>query len=133
MKNVLLIGLLIGQLLPQSLDVTFKYVTHPGEEFIRIFVPGTMPPGSNEDWGPNSNGMINSNAPSKMNYDEAIDAFQWISEKEGILPALETSHAISYLKMRDNNIQEGADVIVCLSGRGDKDVHTVASYLGKII
>ena len=76
MKKVLLIGLLIGQLLPQSLDVTFRYVTHPGEEFIRIFVPGTMPPGSNEDWGPNSNGMINPNAPSLMNYDEAIDAYK---------------------------------------------------------
>ncbi|MBT3607819.1 MAG: T9SS type A sorting domain-containing protein [Candidatus Marinimicrobia bacterium] len=76
MKKDLLIGLLIGQLLPQSLDVTFRYVTHPGEEFIRIFVPGTMPPGSNEDWGPNSNGMINPNAPSLMNYDEAIDAYK---------------------------------------------------------
>ena len=76
MKKVLLIGLLIGQLLPQSLDVTFRYVTHPGEEFIRIFVPGTMPPGDNEDWGPNSNGMISPNAPSLMNYDEAIDAYK---------------------------------------------------------
>ncbi|HIF82911.1 MAG TPA: hypothetical protein EYQ37_03490, partial [Candidatus Marinimicrobia bacterium] len=76
MKNVLFIGLLFGQLLPQSLDVTFRYVTHPGEEFIRIFVPGTMPPGSNEDWGPNSNGMISPNAPSLMNYDEAIDAYK---------------------------------------------------------
>ena len=65
--------------------------------------------------------------------DEAVDSFQWISEKEGILPALETSHAIAFLKQRDNNIQEGANVIVCLSGRGDKDVHTVADYLGKKI
>ena len=76
MKKILLIGLLSGQLLPQSLDVTFRYVTHPGEEFIRIFVPGTMPPGDNEDWGPNSNGMISPNAPSLMNYDEAIDAYK---------------------------------------------------------
>ena len=65
--------------------------------------------------------------------EEAVHAFQWFSKHEGIIPALETSHAISYLQTRDNNIQEGADVIVCLSGRGDKDVHTVASYLGKII
>ena len=76
MKKVLLIGLLIGQSLPQSLDVTFRYITHPGEEFIRIFVPCTMPPGSNEDWGPNSTGMISPNAPSLMNYDEAIDAYK---------------------------------------------------------
>ena len=40
MKKVLLIGLLIGQSLPQSLDVTFRYITHPGEEFIRIFCSG---------------------------------------------------------------------------------------------
>jgi tryptophan synthase beta chain len=63
--------------------------------------------------------------------DEAVDSFQWISKKEGILPALESSHAIAFLKQRDNHIQEGADVIVCLSGRGDKDVNTVADYLGK--
>ena len=65
--------------------------------------------------------------------DEAVDSFQWISKIEGILPALETSHAISYLKQRDNNIQKGANVIVCLSGRGDKDIHTVADYLNKQI
>ena len=61
--------------------------------------------------------------------DEAIDSFQWISKNEGILPALESSHAIAYLKQRDNNIQADANVIVCLSGRGDKDVHLVADYL----
>ena len=65
--------------------------------------------------------------------DEAVSAFQWLSEKEGILPALETSHAIAFLKQRDNNIQSDENVIICLSGRGDKDVHTVADYLGKKI
>ena len=63
--------------------------------------------------------------------DEAIEAFQWLSEKEGILPALESSHALSFLKQRDNNVQKDENVIICLSGRGDKDVHTVADYLGK--
>ncbi|MDP6133705.1 MAG: tryptophan synthase subunit beta, partial [Candidatus Marinimicrobia bacterium] len=63
--------------------------------------------------------------------DEAIEAFQWLSEKEGILPALESSHALSFLKQRDNNIQKDENVIICLSGRGDKDVHTVADYLGR--
>ena len=56
-----------------------------------------------------------------------------MSKKEGILPALESSHAIAFLKQRDNNIHEGTNVIVCLSGRGDKDVHTVADYIGKKI
>ncbi len=65
--------------------------------------------------------------------EEAVDSFQWISKKEGILPALESSHAIAFLKKRDNLIQKGTSVIVCLSGRGDKDVHTVADYLGRKI
>ena len=65
--------------------------------------------------------------------EEAIQSFQWLSEKEGILPALETSHALAFLKQGDNNIQKGENVVVCLSGRGDKDVHTVADYLGKKI
>ena len=64
---------------------------------------------------------------------EAIDAFQWLSEKEGILPALESSHALAFLKNKNNVIHKGQNVIICLSGRGDKDVHTVADYLGKVI
>ena len=65
--------------------------------------------------------------------EESIEAFQWLSEKEGILPALETSHAIAFLQKRDNLIQNDKNVVICLSGRGDKDVHTVAEYLGKEI
>ena len=65
--------------------------------------------------------------------DDAVKSFHWISKKEGILPALESSHAIAFLKQRDNNIIKGANIIVCLSGRGDKDVNTVADYLGKKI
>ena len=64
---------------------------------------------------------------------EAVQAFQWLSEKEGILPALESSHALSYLKQRDNIIHKDDDVVICLSGRGDKDVQTVADFLGKEI
>ena len=64
---------------------------------------------------------------------EAVDSFQWISIKEGILPALEASHAFAFLKQGDNNILQDANVIVSLSGRGDKDVHSVADYLGKKI
>ena len=65
--------------------------------------------------------------------DEAVSGFQWLSEKEGILPALESSHALAFLIQRDNNIEKGDNIIICLSGRGDKDVHTVADYLGKKI
>jgi len=62
---------------------------------------------------------------------QALDAFQWLTQKEGILPALETSHALAYLKSFDHGLSEGESVIVCVSGRGDKDVHTIADYLGK--
>ena len=65
--------------------------------------------------------------------EEAIQSFQWLSEKEGILPALESSHALAFLKQRDNNIKKGENIVICLSGRGEKDVHTVADYLGKRI
>ncbi|MBH10822.1 MAG: tryptophan synthase subunit beta [Candidatus Marinimicrobia bacterium] len=61
---------------------------------------------------------------------EALDAFRWLSEKEGILPALETAHALAYLKQKNNGIEFDEYVVVCLSGRGDKDVNTVAEVLG---
>ncbi len=64
---------------------------------------------------------------------ESIQAFQWLSKKEGILPALETSHAIAFLLQRDNNIIKGDNVVICLSGRGDKDVHTIADFIKKEI
>jgi len=62
--------------------------------------------------------------------EEALDAFQWLSEKEGILPALESAHALAYLRQKNNGIKKGEHVVICLSGRGDKDVHTVAEALG---
>ena len=61
---------------------------------------------------------------------EALDNFKWLSEKEGILPALESAHALAYLRQLNNGIAPNEDVVVCLSGRGDKDVHTVADALG---
>ena len=61
---------------------------------------------------------------------EALDSFQWLSEKEGILPALESAHALAYLRQENNGIEPGEHVVLCLSGRGDKDVHTVADALG---
>jgi 1,4-alpha-glucan branching enzyme len=59
-----------------SLNVIFRYIQKPGENFIRIFVPGTMPPGSSSDWGPNSSGFINPSAPSIMTFDPSIDAYE---------------------------------------------------------
>ena len=64
---------------------------------------------------------------------EAVNAFQWLAEKEGILPALESSHALAYLKKNNNKIKSNSNIVICLSGRGDKDVYTIAQYIGKNI
>ena len=67
-----------------------------------------------------------------VNDQEALDAFKWLSEKEGIIPALETSHALAYLKQKDSKIIKNEKVIICLSGRGDKDLGIVFDEMDKI-
>ena len=67
-----------------------------------------------------------------VNDQEALDAFKWLSEKEGIIPALETSHALAYLKQKDSKIKKNEKVIICLSGRGDKDLGIVFDEMDKI-
>lgn len=52
---------------------------------------------------------------------EALDAFVWLSQKEGIIPAFESAHAVAYLKKERESLQDKI-VIVSLSGRGDKDM-----------
>jgi tryptophan synthase beta chain len=54
--------------------------------------------------------------------DEALDAFVWLSKKEGIIPAFESSHAIAYLKKIPKEEIKDKIIIVNLSGRGDKDM-----------
>ncbi len=54
--------------------------------------------------------------------EEALDAFVWLSQREGIIPAFESSHAIAYLKKMDKNKIKDKIIIVNLSGRGDKDM-----------
>lgn len=53
--------------------------------------------------------------------DEALDAFVWLSRKEGLIPAFESAHAVAYLKKAKDKLQ-GKTVIINLSGRGDKDM-----------
>ena len=60
----------------QSLDVTFRYVAGPNDDFTRVFVPGTMPSGTSNDWGPNSNGVISPSATSIMDYNQATDSYE---------------------------------------------------------
>jgi len=57
--------------------------------------------------------------------EEAIFAFFRLSETEGIIPALESAHALAYCFKLDKELKENAKVVVCLSGRGDKDVDEV--------
>ena len=63
--------------------------------------------------------------------DEALAAFQRLCRLEGIIPALESSHAIAYLEHLRGKLPKSARVLVCLSGRGDKDLQTVLDALGK--
>ena len=56
---------------------------------------------------------------------EALRAFKWLSDREGIIPALETSHAIAYLQQSNSGIKKGENIILCLSGRGDKDLDII--------
>ncbi len=62
---------------------------------------------------------------------EALEAFQVLSEVEGIIPALESAHAVAYLIKIAKELPSGSVVVINLSGRGDKDVNTVKDLLMK--
>ncbi len=62
---------------------------------------------------------------------EALDGFELLSKTEGIIPALEPAHAIAYLAKSKKRFKKNSIIIVCLSGRGDKDVNLVSSVLKK--
>jgi hypothetical protein len=61
------------------------------------------------------------------------DAFIALSKLEGIIPALESSHAIAHAMRVAKSMEKDKIVVVCLSGRGDKDANTVAALLGEKI
>ena len=62
--------------------------------------------------------------------EEALEAFTLCSRAEGIIPALETAHAISYAEKVAKELGPGKNMVINLSGRGDKDVDTAAEALG---
>jgi tryptophan synthase beta chain len=64
--------------------------------------------------------------------DEALNAFQMLARLEGILPALESAHAIAYAVRLARELGPDASLLVNLSGRGDKDVQTVEKKLGEL-
>ncbi|TWJ32712.1 tryptophan synthase subunit beta [Geobacter argillaceus] len=62
--------------------------------------------------------------------DEAMEGFQTLTREEGILPALESAHAIAHVLKLAPTMGKEQSIVVCLSGRGDKDIHTVAEAMG---
>ncbi len=62
--------------------------------------------------------------------EEAVDAFEYLSRMEGIIPAIESAHAIAHVKKIAGKMNKDDIIIVCLSGRGDKDVASIAKYKG---
>ena len=65
--------------------------------------------------------------------DEAVAAFELLSQKEGIIPAIESSHAVSYAVKLAAEMDKDKCIVICLSGRGDKDVAAIARYKGEDI
>ena len=64
---------------------------------------------------------------------EAVAAFELLSRKEGIIPAIESAHAVSYAVKLAARMRKDQSIVVCLSGRGDKDVAAIARYKGEDI
>lgn len=62
--------------------------------------------------------------------DEAVDAFEYLSKCEGIIPAIESAHAVAHVMKTAPNMSKDKIIIICLSGRGDKDVAAIARYKG---
>ena len=63
--------------------------------------------------------------------DEALEAFHLLCRTEGIIPALESSHAISHAVKVAKELGPDKEIIVCLSGRGDKDVQQIKELMEK--
>ncbi|NCB99758.1 MAG: tryptophan synthase subunit beta [Clostridia bacterium] len=62
--------------------------------------------------------------------DEAVEAFEYLSRKEGIIPAIESAHAVAYAKKLAPTMGKDKIIVVNISGRGDKDVAAIARYRG---
>ena len=62
--------------------------------------------------------------------EESVAGFKLLSEAEGIIPALEAAHAMAYISKLAPTLDRDQTIVLCLSGRGDKDVYTIAKVLG---
>lgn len=65
--------------------------------------------------------------------DEAVDAFEYLAKAEGIICAIESAHAVAHVMKIAPDMAKDEVIIVCLSGRGDKDVAAIARYRGRDI
>lgn len=65
--------------------------------------------------------------------DEAVDAFEYLSRTEGIIPAIESAHAIAYAKKLAKSMSKEQVIVINVSGRGDKDCAAMARYRGEEI
>ena len=62
--------------------------------------------------------------------EEAVEAFEYLSRMEGIIPALESAHAVAHAKKIAPKMEKDQIIVINLSGRGDKDVAAIARYRG---
>ena len=62
--------------------------------------------------------------------DEAVDAFEYIAQQEGIVAAIESCHAVAYVRKIAPTMSKDKIIVCTLSGRGDKDVASIAKYRG---
>ncbi len=62
--------------------------------------------------------------------DEAVEAFRYLALTEGIIPAIESAHAVAYAQKLAPQMSPDQVMVICLSGRGDKDVAAIARYQG---
>ncbi len=65
--------------------------------------------------------------------DESVEAFEYLSRMEGIIPAIESAHAVAYAKKLAPKMGKDQNMVICLSGRGDKDVAAIARCKGEQI
>ena len=62
--------------------------------------------------------------------DEAVEAFEYLARTEGIICAIESAHAVAHVMKLAKTMSIDDNIIICLSGRGDKDVVAIARYKG---
>ena len=63
--------------------------------------------------------------------EEAVDAFEYLSHLEGIIPAIESAHAVAYARKLAPTMSPDQSIVITLSGRGDKDCAAIARYRGE--